>query len=260
MALRTVSGPAGPIHVDDGGTGGLPVVFVHSYAGSSDHWGAQLAHLRPERRAIAMDLRGHGRSAAPRDGDYAIESLAEDLAAVVNELDLWRFVLVGHSIGGAVIASYAGTHPDRVAGLLMVGPPGHVPRPQAREIMESLRNDWDRVSAAYWDQLLQGARSDVRETVLEGAQAMDREAGLALIQATFEDDPLIGLRRFHGPTMIVATPHGNTPHDLQNLRPDIPYKLVIGTSHWIQMDKPEEFNRILDTFLARMGQLVGAPA
>src|SRR5438552_1325242 len=49
----SITGPAGRLHVDDGGSGGPPVVFVHSFAGSSAHWASQLAHLRPRRRAGA---------------------------------------------------------------------------------------------------------------------------------------------------------------------------------------------------------------
>src|SRR6266508_2399049 len=112
-----VEAPAVRLHVDDGGAGGVPVVFVHSFAGSSSHWSAQLVHLRKNRRAVALDLRGHGRSAPPRDNDYAIDSLAGDVAAVVDRLGLNRFVLVGHSIGGAAAIAYAGAHPERVAGL-----------------------------------------------------------------------------------------------------------------------------------------------
>ena len=66
-----IAGPAGVLAVDDGGTGGLPVVFLHSYAGSKAHWAAQLAHLRKTRRAVAIDLRGHGDSAAPPDNVYS---------------------------------------------------------------------------------------------------------------------------------------------------------------------------------------------
>src|SRR3954466_15117171 len=87
-----LDGPRGQLHVDDGGTGGLPVVFVHSAAGSTAHWEAQLAHLRVSRRALAVDLRGHGRSAPSRDGDYRIASMAEDLRAVLDHLGLARVV------------------------------------------------------------------------------------------------------------------------------------------------------------------------
>ena len=57
MSRDRVPGPAGALYVDDGGEGGMPVVFLHSYAGSTTHWAAQLAHLRPQRRALAIDLR-----------------------------------------------------------------------------------------------------------------------------------------------------------------------------------------------------------
>src|SRR5512145_1122428 len=83
---RTIAGPAGTLHVDDGGEGGLPVLFVHSFAGSNEHWRRQLDHLRTRRRALALDLRGHGRSAPPDDGDYALTSQAGDIAAVADAL------------------------------------------------------------------------------------------------------------------------------------------------------------------------------
>jgi pimeloyl-ACP methyl ester carboxylesterase len=62
-SVKQVAGPSGSLHVDDGGSGGIPVVFVHSFAGSTEHWSAQLAHLRKTRRAVALDLHGHGQSA-----------------------------------------------------------------------------------------------------------------------------------------------------------------------------------------------------
>ena len=77
-----VRGTAGTIFVDDGGTGGMPVLFLHSFGGSSAHWAKQLAHERQTRRAIAMDLRAHGKSAAPATMDYGVASLDEFLATV----------------------------------------------------------------------------------------------------------------------------------------------------------------------------------
>ena len=153
------------LHVDDGGAGGMPVVFIHSFAGSSAHWSAQLTHLRHNRRAIALDLRGHGKSALPRDGDYAIVSLASDVAAVVDRLKLKRFVLVGHSMGGAVAIAYAGARPDRVAGLVLVGAPGKVPAGEAQQIIASIEADYDKVMRQYWDKLLTGAKRDVRAQI-----------------------------------------------------------------------------------------------
>jgi pimeloyl-ACP methyl ester carboxylesterase len=55
-----IMGPVGQLHVDDGGSGGLPVVFIHSFGGSTAHWTEQLEHVRGSRRAVAFDLPGHG--------------------------------------------------------------------------------------------------------------------------------------------------------------------------------------------------------
>lgn len=99
------------------------MLFLHSDGGNAGHWAKQLAHLRPTQQAIALDLRGHGRSDTPRNGDYSIVGRADDVAAAVDALSLARLVVVGHSGGGAVGLQYAGAHPERVAGLLLVDPP-----------------------------------------------------------------------------------------------------------------------------------------
>src|SRR5262245_33021888 len=89
LVQNQIAGPAGSLHFDDGGTGGLPVVFLHSFSGSTAHWRPQLEHLRSSRRAVALDLRGHGRSQPPAEsGDYAVESLAGDVEVVVDALGL----------------------------------------------------------------------------------------------------------------------------------------------------------------------------
>ena len=139
-----ITGPTGRLHVDDGGSGeALPVVFVHAFGGSLVHWADQLAHLRPGRRAIGFDLRGHGRSDATVGPDDTIEDLAGDIGAVVDGLRLRRVVLVGHSIGGAAAVAYAGKRPQHVAGMLLVGTPGRVPLQQADQIMSQMTSDYD---------------------------------------------------------------------------------------------------------------------
>lgn len=88
-----IRGEEGFIHIDDGGEGGIPVLFAHSFAGSTVHWKKQLDHLRKTRRAIAFDFRGHGQSEVPNEKDvFKIEQLAEDISAVADSLRLDRFI------------------------------------------------------------------------------------------------------------------------------------------------------------------------
>ena len=250
---QSVTGPAGAIYVDDGGgKEGLPVLFLHAFAGDSSQWADQLAHLRHHRRAIAIDLRGHGKSAAPKDGDYRVEAMVNDVEAVVQKLQLPRFVLVGHSLGGAVAIKYAGAHPDRVAGLVVVGAPGRMPPEQSKQILGAIETNYDATMKGYWEKLVDGAQPRVRTTILDRMDSVQREPALAIMRALFADDPLPSLDRYKGPKLIVYTASGNTPIDLQNARPDIPNVKMEGTSHWPQLDKPAVFNAALDEFLAKV--------
>lgn len=252
VRVHRVAGPAGSLYVDDGGAGGTPVIFVHAFAGSSAHWSAQLSHLRGARRAVAFDLRGHGQSAAPGNQDYRVDSLAKDVAAVADALGLKRFVLVGHSLGGDVAASFVDAEPGRVAGLVLVATPGRVPPQEASAILARLEGDYDLVMREHWTRLLEGAQPNVRARVHNDMSRVSKDAALAIIEETFAFDPLPGLRRYQGPMLAIVTSHGETPHGLQTLLPDLPHQVMGGTSHWPQMDKPAEFNRLLDEFLDRI--------
>lgn len=100
---------------------GQPVVFSHGWPLSADAWESQMIFLAQNGyRAIAHDRRGHGRSDQPSSGNE-MDTYADDLAALVEELDLRDAVLVGHSTGGGEVAHYIGRHgTSRVAGAVLV--------------------------------------------------------------------------------------------------------------------------------------------
>lgn len=248
----TIQGPMGPLYVDDAGSGAPPVVFLHSFAGSSRHWIEQLAHLRPGRRALAFDLRGHGRSAAPPGTQgYGVEALKGDLEAVVQQRGLKRVVLVGHSLGGAVAIAYAGAHPDDVAGLMLVGTPGKSDPAQASTVLQSMQTDFEPVMSGYWSKLLANARPQVAAQLEKERRSLPPDVAIALTRGVFEYDPLPALKIYKGPVLIVETAAEKAAGGLAAQRPDLPREVVPGTSHWIHMDKPAEFDALLDAFLAK---------
>jgi pimeloyl-ACP methyl ester carboxylesterase len=246
-----VTGPAGALAVDDGGSGGLPVVFVHSLAGDSTHWSSQLEHLRRTRRAVAFDVRGHGRSEPPKNGDYTLAAIAGDIAAVVDTLKLDRFVLVGHSMGAGASLAYAGAHPDRLAGLVLVDPIGdgkQIPPDEGKAYLSGFETNYDSTSQGYWVTVA-GPDSAVQKRLLADLTATPREAVVEVLRDVLQFDPDPALARYTGPKLSIATPHNDMPFSLHRLGKGFPHRLVEGTGHWIQLDKPEEVNRILDEFL-----------
>ena len=109
------------IYFKDWGSG-QPVVFSHGWPLSADAWEDQMVFLgRHGYRCIAHDRRGHGRSSQPWDGNE-MDTYADDLAALVESLDLHDAIHVGHSTGGGEVARYIGRHGTaRVAKAVLIG-------------------------------------------------------------------------------------------------------------------------------------------
>ena len=241
------------LYVDDGGEGGMPVVFVHSAAGATGHWGRQLEHLRASRRALAIDLRGHGRSAAPASPETTVEQFSEDIGAVADAHGLERFVLVGHSFGGAVAAAYAGRHPERVAGLLLLDPASDgrlIPPEQAEGFLQALRGDgYLEAVEAYWSPMLEDSTPEVRERVLGTLRSTARDTVYATLHSLLAFDPVSAIERYRGPKRSLITVFNEHEAAYHHRVKDLRHQRIEGVGHWLQLDAPGLVNAQLDDFL-----------
>jgi len=251
-----LAGPAGNLYVRDGGAEEhpetLPVLFLHSLAGNGGQWALQLDHVRRHRRAVALDFRGHGESDPAEDGDYSVAGLAGDVAAVADQLGLRRFLLAGHSLGSAVAIEYAGRHPERVAGLLLVDPNGdasRVPEAEFAPFLEALRSNPLAELESYFRQLVVGGDPDAAGWVLEDLRLTHEDAVVKAVEGSLRYQPLAALERYQGPKLSIVSDMNRLPYSLHNLLPDLPVSLMTGTGHWVMMDRPEAFNRLLDEFV-----------
>jgi pimeloyl-ACP methyl ester carboxylesterase len=249
-----VLGPAGAIHVSDGGGGAaLPVLFVHGNGANLTQWQAQLDHVRASRRAVALDLRGMGQSAISSKGDYSVEAMVSDVAAVADALDLKRFVIIGHSYGGGVVAAYAATHPDRVAGVVFADSAANVtmPKEAGEKFIAALRKNKDAVVKAWFAPILVNANDPVRDAVLASVHATSVDAFAGALIGLAAHDVGADVRAYKGPRLAIITAGlAKNPSSFHSQFPEVPSREMEGVSHWLMMDKPDEFNRILDEFLA----------
>lgn len=111
---------------------GLPVVLLHGYPLSSAIWREQVKGLADHYRVITPDLRGHGTSPAP-EGVYDMDTMANDVFALLDGLGVQKFVLIGHSMGGYVSLAAWKMHPDRVLALGLIDSQAGADTEEARQ-------------------------------------------------------------------------------------------------------------------------------
>jgi len=118
---RRVSGDEGlDLHLLEWSAQGVPLLLLHGFGNEAHIWDDFAPVVSPYYRTLALDHRGHGDSAWDAQARYDHETLVRDVEAVTAALGIQRLVVVAHSLGGRVATLFAGRHPERMAGLVLV--------------------------------------------------------------------------------------------------------------------------------------------
>jgi non-heme chloroperoxidase len=203
---------------------GQPVVFSHGWPLSSDAWEDQMLFLASRGyRCIAHDRRGHGRSDQPWEGNE-MNTYADDLAELVQTLDLKNAIHVGHSTGGGEVARYIGRHgTKRVAQAVLISAvpplmlktpanPGGLPIEAFDQIRAAVQADrsqfWKDLSAPFYGANRPGAKvsQGLRDSFWLQGMLAGHKAVFDCIKAFSETDFTEDLKKFDVPTLIL---HGD---------------------------------------------------
>lgn len=206
------------LYVRDWGEG-RPVVFVSAWTFNSDVWGYHVATLTATGyRCIAYDRRGHGRSEDPGRG-YDADTLADDLAAVLDQRDLTEVILVAHSMGAMEAVRYLARHgSSRIAKLVLVAPvtpfltmtadnPDAIPAFMLDSMRSAMAADFpkwvtDNESPFFTPETSQETRDWIRGVMVSVALPTVLACHRTLTQTDLRDD----LARIDRPTLVV---HGD---------------------------------------------------
>jgi non-heme chloroperoxidase len=211
------------IYYKDWGTG-QPIVFSHGWPLSADAWEDQMLFLADRGyRCIAHDRRGHGRSSQPWDGNE-MDTYADDLAALVEELGLKNAIHVGHSTGGGEVARYIGRHgTKRVAKAVLISAvpplmlktaanPGGLPMDAFDQIRSGVRADraqfFHDLALPFYGANRPGAKvsQGLRDSFWLQGMLCGHKAAYECIKAFSETDFTEDLKKFDVPTLIL---HGD---------------------------------------------------
>jgi non-heme chloroperoxidase len=252
---------------------GRPVVFSHGWPLSSDAFEDQMFFLASRGyRCIAHDRRGHGRSSQPWDGND-MDTYADDLAALVKELDLKKAIHVGHSTGGGEVARYIGRHgTKRVAKAVLIGavPPLMVktdanPEGTPIKAFDDLRAAvladrsqlFKDLSMPFYGYNRPGAKvsEGVRESFWLQGMLAGMPAAYFCIKAFSETDLTEDLKAFDVPTLIL---HGDDDQIVPiqaaalksaELVKDAQLKVYKGAAHGMCTTQKDEVNADLLAFI-----------
>jgi len=260
------------IHYKDWGSG-PPVVFSHGWPLSADAWEDQMFFLVSRGyRCIAHDRRGHGRSSQPWMGND-MDTYADDLAEVVEALDLKNLTLIGHSTGGGEVVRYIGRHgAKRVAKAVLIGAipplmlktsanPNGTPIEAFDQIRANVLADrsqfWKDLSAPFYGANRPGANvsQGLRDSFwLQGMMA-GFPAAYFCIKAFSETDLTEDLKKIAVPTLIIhgdddqIVPIGASAQLSSKIIKNARLKVYKGGSHGLCSTQKDEVNADLLAFL-----------
>lgn len=265
---RTVAVAGGFVECDAAGAGPA-VVLIHGGLVDRRLWDGQIAALAREHRVIRYDLRGLGRSSMP-EGPF---SHLDDLGRLLDGLDVREAVLVGLSLGGMIAMDYALEHPARVRALVLAAPGlrGYEwsPRPAIEEAYRVLSADPERGIALLLETGMGGAT--------EGAQAGLRRMVTENLRGWWQVDAqnvrwpspptLERLGEIQVPTLVLIgtldEPALREIADtIETTVPNATLVTIPGAKHHLNLDRPQEFQREVQRFLASHisgGETVGLP-
>jgi len=257
---------------------GPPVVFVHGWAMSSDAWRtAMLLASRAGFQAIAYDRRGHGRSDDPGRG-YDYDSLADDLAAVLETFEVQHATLVGHSMGCGEITRYLSRYDGaRVDRAVMVAPFLPFPLKTAdnpdgiadRAAMDGMREMWATNFTGWLAQAAPpafgaGASPELVSQTIRAMLQCSLQAAIACNVTGAETDLRPELAAIATPTLVLqGDADGSCPLDLTGrklpgLMPDCRLKVYPGATHTLIVEQAAEMTDDILTFIAKTDEAMVA--
>lgn len=269
--------PKGTVQANDGvpiayeslGEGKPAVLFVHCWACNREFWREQIdAVAAAGYRVVTLDLPGHGESGADRR-EWSVLGLADDVLAVANALELERFVLVGHSMGGPVSLATAARASGRVEGIACVDTLHNAefewPEGMTERIAASLEADYRAGMESFVPQMFKAeADPTIPQWVIDQAMASDHSATIALMR-DFQSLDMPALFRDAGVPIrcinaLSEKGQGMATETAVNQRyADFDVVLMEKVGHYPQLERPGEFNEKLLVVLAKLGHS-GAPS
>lgn len=245
------------LHYTTMGAGAKTLLLVHGWQVSSAVWNLVADELSSKYRLIIVDLRGAGASNAA-SGPYTVEQHSADIFSLVQSLELKDFVLIGHSMGGAVAQRFAVDHSDLLAGLIVIA---SVPAsglelpPDFQAFFRSAAGNRSQTEALWNVFIANPLPAETFAMLLDSSMTVKPEACLENFDSWRQLNFVDEVKRIKTPTLVIAPADDNpmTPDFLREtiveLITNSRLTIIEKTSHYAQLEQPQELVRLTMSFV-----------
>jgi pimeloyl-ACP methyl ester carboxylesterase len=240
----------------EAGSGEPPILLVHGWTCNHSYFQPQFEHFARSHRTVAVDLRGHGASDKPEQ-EYTADGFADDLAWLAGELGLHKPIVIGHSMGGAIVLALAQRHPDLPRAIVMVDGAA-VPRRGATTAVQAFvaglySAAYLEVQRAFVESALFDPTDDpaLRERVTREMTASPQHVTASCIKNLTAYDFEAAARACAVPALnVVAARPIQDVQLTRELMPNLVHGQTVGAGHFLQLLVPDQLNAMIDRFLA----------
>jgi pimeloyl-ACP methyl ester carboxylesterase len=244
-----------PIAYSVQGKGKTTLVFVHGWSCDSRYWRGQVPYFEKKYRVVTLDLAGHGHSGLGRE-TYTVQAFGRDVKAAVEKSGAERVILIGHSMGGEIVAEAARLMPGRVIGIIGVDTLQSVEYRLSREELDKLLADFN-------NDFVNAAEAFIRTMITKDADKVLVEWVLADMSSTPKQAAISTISEYMGMYVAGKTPElfdaikvpvrcVNTdmwPTDIEGNRrhmKSFDVFIMKGAGHFLMLERPKEFNKLLE--------------
>jgi pimeloyl-ACP methyl ester carboxylesterase len=239
------------------GTGDTTLVFIHGLSCDSRYWQKQTPYFSKKYQVVTIDLAGHGHSGHSRT-KYSMDLFGNDVAAVIEKIKAKKAILLGHSMGGAVIVNAAGKIPDKVVGLVGVDTlqnfEKRITEAEKAEFVGPMKADFRKSLDQFARQMFpDNADKNLVDWVAKDMSSGPKDVAVSSVQEYLNYDLKGPVKNISCP--IICVNADIWPTDVEaNKRYASSYKLYLikNVGHFLMLEKPDEFNRALDSALTEL--------
>jgi len=252
LAAASIDGAA--VHYTVAGSGPT-VILVHGWTCDESSWSEQVPALAPRYRVVTIDLPGHGQSGSPQHQKLSMDLFARAVESVRAELGADRVTLVGHSMGTPVIVQYARLFPPRVAALVFVdgvvtlgARAGRTPDTSSMKGPQALKNREANTRSMFSAATTPELQARIIKMMQQAPESTAVQAMEAMYDPAIWKDDVLTM-----PVLAIYADHSRLADRtyMKQHFPRLEYTEIPGTGHFLMLEKPAEFNRVLLTFLDR---------